>query len=107
MTSRPGPRARETAWSEYLAQRWGGVSEVRLPDGSRCDIVTGSTCWEVEWPKKWPEAIGQSIWYSIAAGKLPGVCLLLRRKSTESLYVARCGAVCRETGIRFRTVVTR
>ena len=107
MIPRPGPTEQEPAWSRYLADRWGGVSEYRTADGSRVDILTGSTAWECDWAKKWQEAIGQAIWYGVVTDRRPGVVLLTRGKPTERLYIARAAGACGACGVRFRVVGTR
>lgn len=82
-----------------------GEAERILPDESRVDVYSESTVWEVEWSDKWEESIGQSLWYSIATGKSPGVILLLRGNYKTDF--ARCAAVCSKAGIRLETVDTR
>lgn len=76
---RPKPTDRETAWSRYIAEQMQGQAEVRLPDGSRCDILTITTAYEVEWSDKWEQSIGQSLNYMIESKRnQAGVILLLR-----------------------------
>lgn len=97
--TRPTPTAHEPAWSQWLAAQWAGVAEARMAEGSRA--------WEVEWAKKWKESIGQALLYEMLAGVPGGVCLLTRGKPSEPLYIMRCAAVCRRTGLLFRTVPTQ
>ena len=76
---RPKASDRETTWSKYLAIEMKGQSEVTLPDRSRCDILTETTAWEVEWVDKWEESIAQSINYQIESKRqFAGVIILLR-----------------------------
>ena len=103
---------RETDWSAYLAQQEGGIDEYRLPDGSRVDIydVEDGVAWEVEWDDKWPESIGQALFYSLSLDNqsksvVPGVWLLKRSNSDEDYL--QCLSVIRELrgkgfDIRFR-----
>ena len=74
----PAPKLTERDHSQQLAKELGGVAEYRLPDGSRVDILTPSVAWEVEWVEKWPESIGQSLFYSLSTDREPGVILLFR-----------------------------
>lgn len=98
-------RLRETEWSAKLAEDIEGAqTEFRLPDGSRVDILTDETAWEVEWSDKWEEAIGQSSFYGIATNRKPGVWLLLRGDHDEDYL--RCLLVCRKLGIQLKTVKT-
>lgn len=93
-------RLREPEWSAILAKRIGGETEYRLPDGSRIDILTDTTAWEVEWCTKWEESIGQSLFYGIVTNRKPGVWLLKRRGDDEDFL--RCLLVCRKVGIELR-----
>lgn len=99
----------ETDWSRHLASEMQGVPEYRLPDNSRVDIVTEATAWEVEWSDKWPEAIGQALFYSISTDKEPGVILLLRGKNAEEDYLECLSVVAalrQHMTFRFRTINT-
>lgn len=50
--------------------------EVRLSDGGRVDCVTSEYVYEVEFARKWAEAVGQSLYYAQATGKKPGIVLI-------------------------------
>jgi len=52
--------------------------EVRLPDRTRIDCLSASHAIEVDFTHKWAEAIGQSLHYAAATGKLPGVILVCK-----------------------------
>ena len=90
----------EVKWSAYLATTGDtrGIAEYRLSDGSRIDILTESTAWEVDWDDKWAEAIGQSLFYWLSTDndqkRNPGIVLLRRTSSDE--YYLRCLSVVRE-----------
>lgn len=66
----------------WYRDRWasghGGRTEVTLPDGSRCDILTEEYAIEVDWAHKWPEAVGQSLWYAYQTNKKPGIVLIVK-----------------------------
>lgn len=103
----PLPTDNEPAWSRYLAMKWCGEAEHRLVDGSRVDVLTDDVAWECGWCKKWPEAIGQALLYAALSGRPGGVCLLLRDKPSERVYVLRCAVACAAAGLKLRTVLTR
>ena len=86
---KPLPTDSEPVWSKWLAEKMGGVPEYVLPDRSRVDILTPTLAIEVDWAKKWAEAIGQAIFYGIVTEKQPAVLLLLRSKPTEAKYIER------------------
>lgn len=104
--ARPQETARETDWSGYLAERMGGEAEHRLPDGSRVDILTKTTAWEVEWPEKWPQSIGQAVYYGALTNRRPGVLLLMGKgdNATELKYYLRAALVCQRLNIKLATV---
>lgn len=97
LTLHPGPTARETEWSAFLAREMGlnpaVCCEQRMPDGSRCDILDGSYAYEVEWASKWKEAPAQATLYGLGFNREPAVILLLRSDDDEDEYL-RCLAVC-------------
>ena len=105
--NRPEPTDPETEWSKWLACQMYGEAEVQTQCGSRCDVVTESHAYEVEWIKKWSQAPGQAVLYALLLGKKPGVVLLSRNKSTEKHYYLRCFTVCRELDIDLRVQRTR
>ena len=95
----PGRDQGEIVWSRWLADRMGGVAEYMLPDRSRVDILTPTLAIEVDWAKKWPQAIGQAVYYGIMTDKQPAIILLLRGKDTEEKYLERAKKAADELGI--------
>ena len=59
-----------------------------MKDGTRCDILTATHAIEVDFAKKWAEAIGQSLNYAMHTGKRPGVALIVLAPS-DNKYVER------------------
>jgi hypothetical protein len=99
----PAAEKPETEWIKLLSKELGGEAEHRTPDGSRVDILTDKVAWEVEWARKWQEAIGQAHFYALATNRRPGIVLLLTGDKSEKVYYLRCLAVCAKTGITLRT----
>ena len=56
----------------------GGKVEHRLKDGRRIDCLTSNYAIEVEFAHKWPEAVGQSLDYSMLTGKRAGIVLIIK-----------------------------
>ena len=67
----------------------GGVMEYRLPDGARVDCLTAEYAVEVDFGRKWAEAIGQSIYYAAMTGRKPGILLIVDEKGKK--YAERIG----------------
>lgn len=55
-----------------------GKVEVRMEDGRRIDCLTSTHAIEVEFARKWPEAVGQSLDYGMLTGKEAGIVLVLK-----------------------------
>lgn len=105
--ARPAPADRETVWSAWIAQEYDGQPEARTLDGSRVDVLTDSTAWEVEWCDKWKEAPGQAVFYGVMKDRRPGVVLLLKGEPHDERNALRCAIVCAQTGVRLRFIDTR
>ena len=67
----------ERYYQEKFAKEIGGQVEVVIKDGTRCDILTATHAIEVDFAKKWAEAIGQSLNYAMQTGKRLGVALIV------------------------------
>jgi hypothetical protein len=78
----------ERYYQEKFAREIGGQVEVVMKDGTRCDILTATHAIEVDFAKKWAEAIGQSLNYAMHTGKRPGVALIVLSPS-DNKYIER------------------
>ena len=47
----------ESFYQEQYAKKLGGRTEVTMPDGTRCDILTDTHAIEVDFADKWAEAV--------------------------------------------------
>ena len=83
-----GGERNEAYYRDQWASIHGGEIEVRLTDGTRCDIVTDDYAIEVEWAQKWYEGFGQSLWYGFQLNKKPAIVMILRSKEDQK-YVYR------------------
>lgn len=77
----------ENQWSNKIASKMGDCErEVKMPDGTRADIVDykNSITYEVDWDDKFYEGVGQSLYYSMEYSKFsgkkfnPGLILLIK-----------------------------
>ena len=78
----------ERYYQEKFAKEIDGRVEVVMNDGTRCDILTATHAIEVDFAKKWAEAIGQSLNYAMQTGKRPGVALIVLYPS-DNKYIER------------------
>ena len=65
-----------------------GKVEYRLPDATRVDILTDTLAIEVDFAKKWYEAVGQSCHYARCTDKAPAILLIVTDKVQEKYIKA-------------------
>ena len=104
--NRPKPTDRETDWSKWIAYKMNGEAEARTFCGARCDVLTDTHAWEVEWMKKYNQAPGQALLYASLFNKRPGIILLSRKGERDSIYYLRCAVICEKAGIDLQVVET-
>jgi len=63
----------EKHYQEKWCNAWLGKTEVVLHDKSRVDCLIAQHSVEADFANKWAEAIGQSVYYGIVAGKNAGI----------------------------------
>lgn len=64
-----------------------GQIEYILPDKTRCDCLTDTHAVEFDFARKWPEAIGQSLYYSLQTGKRAGIVLILESIEDRKYWI--------------------
>ena len=98
--SAPSRKLSEANYRDWWASKVPNAkTEVTMPDGTRCDIVTASHAIEVEWAYKWYEGFGQSLWYGYQANKTPGVVMILRTEADRK-YVIRLRSLAKHHNIK-------
>ncbi len=60
-----------------------GTPHVRLADGTRCDVVTGTHAIEVTFAPKWQEAIGRALYHASQLNKHAGIVLIFKGAQDE------------------------
>jgi len=75
-----------------------GKVEHRLSDGTRVDILTDDLAIEVDFARKWYEAIGQTAHYARLTEKKPAI-LLIVNKPGEEKYVKAAIDACKVTQV--------
>lgn len=78
----------ERYYQKKFSLEIGGQTEVIAGDGTRCDILTSEHAIEVDFARKWGEAIGQSLNYGFQFNRLAGILLILEKPSDQK-YVIR------------------
>ena len=77
--SAPGEHWYQDVWCKGMK----GKVEYRLEDSRRVDCLTDTHAIEVEFANKWPEAIGQSLDYSMLVKKKAGSVLILKKPADQ------------------------
>lgn len=80
--------------------------EVRMTDGTRADIVTDTWAVEVDRPKKWYEAVTQSLHYARLSHRNPAVVLVVPKSSPYRDWIrcSDCAFLCGQLQIRFNVI---
>ena len=69
--------ASEKSYSQAWAAANKGKTNVRLGDGTRCDIVTATHAVEVSFAPNWQDAVGQALFHATELNKHPGIVLIM------------------------------
>lgn len=102
-----GARAHREAWyAGQLAVAIGGATEARMPNGTRCDVLTPASAIEVEFAAKWCESVGQSLNYASQSGRRGAVALILERGGDER-FLARLRGVIAWHGLPIDVLVLK
>ena len=89
------PLQAELPWYAIEAQALlGGQLEVRLEDGTRCDLLTETHAYEIDFATDWKESIGQALHYALKTGRKAGVVLIMRSDKASSLPRSAQGRYC-------------
>jgi hypothetical protein len=81
----------EKYYQTKMCQELGGKIEYVLPDKTRVDCLTDEYAIEVDFAKKWAEAIGQSLYYAQITGKKPAIGFIV--ENGDDRYIKRVKTV--------------
>ena len=79
-----------------------GGTEVVLRDRTRVDCLTTTHAIEVDFAKKWAEAIGQALHYALMTNRTPGVALIVQTPR-DLRHWNRLNAIARNNKPRIKT----
>ena len=88
----------ERHYQDIFAAQVGGRTEVAAGDGTRCDILTDSYAIEVDFARKWGEAIGQSLNYGFQFNRQAGIVLILEKPSDQK-HLIRVNSIIQHYGL--------
>ena len=78
----------EKEYQKVWCEKSDGITEVVLQGKSRVDCLTLTHAVEVEFGRKWQEAIGQALYYAKKTGRAPGIVLIMEGKE-DNKYLSR------------------
>lgn len=87
----------EAQYSRLINQTLGGQLEYRVTSG-RVDILTEKYAIEVEFARKWKQAIGQALWYGLQTNKQSGIVLIVE-SSSDYKYFNQLNSALRYAGL--------
>ena len=93
----------EIDYQSHWCNKHKGVLEYHLSDGTRVDCLTSEYAVEVEYARKWAEAIGQALFYAKMTDKKPGIVLIMNEKGDER-FAKRLRAVASQEKIKVWTI---
>lgn len=76
----------EKYYQTIFCEKLDGVIEYKLKDKTRVDCLTDDYAIEVDWAKKWAEAVGQSLYYSEMTNKKPAIALISSSNDERFIY---------------------
>ena len=79
----------EKYYQTLLCNELDGVMEQSLLDRTRVDCLTDEYAIEVDFAKKWAEAVGQSLYYAEMTGKKPAVGFIMRDNKKDRRHFKR------------------
>jgi hypothetical protein len=77
----------QSKYKRVWCPKRGGQVEVKLMEGVRCDCITKTHAIEFDFAEKWPEAVGESLFFSQETGKKAGIVLILETQDDAKYWL--------------------
>ena len=91
---------KEKYYQTQLCDDLGGVMEQSLLDRTRVDCLTDEYAIEVDFAKKWAEAVGQSLYYAYMTEKKPGIGIIADKSKKDERNLKRLKALTKKYDIK-------
>ena len=92
-------QAGELEVAKAFCDEQGGLAELRLVDGTRCDCLTKKYAYEVDYAPKWAESIGQAVHYARLTKAEAGIAIIVK-DAKDFRYVQRLANTIIELGYK-------
>lgn len=87
----------EDDYADLIQEHLGGEREVAVTSGF-IDLLTTEYAIEVEFARKWKQAIGQALWYGLQTSKTPGI-VLIKKDNSDLKYAIQLGSALDYAGL--------
>lgn len=88
----------EKYYQTIFCDKLNGIMEYKLKDKTRVDCLTDEYAIEVDWAKKWAEAVGQSLYYAHSTNRKPSIALIV--SSEDERFIKRAMILSKEHNIK-------
>ncbi len=93
----------EAYYQNIFCNKLNGIKEYKLRNKTRVDCLTDEFAIEVDFGKKWTEAIGQSLYYGIKTNRKPAIGLIIDIKK-EKRFLERLNTVAKPLNIEVMVI---
>ena len=90
----------EKHYQTLLCNELDGVMEQSLLDRTRVDCLTDEYAIEVDFARKWAEAVGQSLYYAEMTGKKPAIGFIVRDNKKDKRHLKRLEVLAKKYQIK-------
>ena len=95
---------KEKYYQTQLCNDLDGVMEQSLLDRTRVDCLTDEYAIEVDFAKKWAEAVGQSLYYALMTEKKPAIGIIVRDNKKDKRRLKRVERLADKYHIKIFTI---
>lgn len=88
----------ERFYQTNFCKKLNGTMEYRLKDNTRIDCITNELAIEVDWARKWAEAVGQSLYYAEMTDKQASIALIVTSK--DQRFIKRANKLAKKFNIK-------
>ncbi len=93
----------EAYYQSIFCNKLSGIKEYKLRNNTRVDCLTDEFAFEIDFGKKWAEAIGQSLYYGIETNRKPAIGLIIDIKK-EKRFLERLNTVAKLLNIEVMVI---
>ena len=100
LTACGSKKHKEKYYQTKLCEALNGVMEQSLLDRTRVDCLTEEYAIEVDFAKKWAEAVGQSLYYAAMTGEKPAIGIIAGESKKDARNLKRLKVLAEKYNIK-------